>query len=88
MRYLEQIKSQPEQSFVSIIANFVAPVAEEIIQSLDQIRMRLILQLIKGISRLLRKLMKYFNRIAILTCFVLALLGVLPAVPVILLPWT
>ena len=33
--------------------------------------MRLISQLIKGISRVLQKLLKYFNNTAILTSFVL-----------------
>ena len=38
--------------------NFVTPVAPEITHSVDQIRMRLISQLISGISRVLQKLLK------------------------------
>ena len=42
--------------------------------------MRLILQLIKGISRVLQKLLKYFNGIAILTFFVLPSAGFFPII--------
>ena len=35
----------------------------------DQVKMRLISQLIKGISRALQKLLKYFNSTIILTSF-------------------
>ena len=38
--------------------------------------MRLILRLIKGISRVLKQLLKYFNGIAILTSFLLPAAGV------------
>ena len=50
---------------VSATANFVSPVAEEITQSLDQVRLTLVSQLIKGISQVLQKLLKYFNGAAI-----------------------
>ena len=40
---------------MSVIANFVVPVEEKIIQSLDQFRMRLISQLIKVVSWVLQK---------------------------------
>ena len=43
------------------MANFVAPVAEEITQFSDHVKIRLIWQLINGISRVLQKLLKYFN---------------------------
>ena len=36
------------------MANFAPPDAEEITQSADQVKMRLILQVIKGISRVLQ----------------------------------
>ena len=65
---------------MSVIANFVAPVAAEITQSLEQVKMRLISRLIKGISRVLPKLLKYSNGTAILTSFVLPIGGVLPVV--------
>ena len=45
--------------------------------------MRLISQLIKGISRELQELPKYFNGAAILAIFVLPLSGVLPAMLVL-----
>ena len=40
----------------------------------DQVRIRLILKLIKGISRVLQKLLKYFNGTGISTFIVLAAL--------------
>ena len=42
----------------------------------DQVKIKLILQLIKGISRVLQKLFKYFNRTAILASVVLPAAGV------------
>ena len=42
--------------------------------------MRLILQLINGISKVLKKLVKYFNDIAVLTVFVLLSTGVSPVI--------
>ena len=42
--------------------------------------MRLISQLIKGISRVLQKLLKYFNGTTILTSFVLPVAGVFPVI--------
>ena len=53
----------------------MAPVAEDITQSADQVRMRLNSQLIKYISRVLQKLLKYFNDTAILTFVVLSSAG-------------
>ena len=38
-----------------VIGNFVVPVEEKITQSADQFRMRLISQLIKGVSWVLQK---------------------------------
>ena len=43
----------------------------------DHARMRLISQLIKGISRVLQKNLKYFNGTAILTPFILPSSGVI-----------
>ena len=62
--------------FVSIILNFVSPVAEEIRQSSDEVKMRLISQLINGISKVLQKLPKYFNGTTISTSFVSPAAGV------------
>ena len=60
------------------MANFVFSVAEEITQFSDQAVMRLISQLIKSTSRVLQKLLKYFNGTAILTSFVLLISRALP----------
>ena len=52
-----------------VISNFVASVVKEITQSSDQVKMRLISQLIDVNLRVLRKLLKYFNGTAISTSF-------------------
>ena len=46
----------------------------------DHVKMRLISQLISGISRVLQKLVKYFNGTAISTFFVLPSAGVFPVI--------
>ena len=46
----------------------------------DHVRVRLILQLIKSILRVLQKLLKYFNGTASATSFVLPSSGVFPAI--------
>ena len=46
----------------------------------DQVKMRLISQLIKGISRVLQKLLKYFDYTTILTSFVLLAARVFPVI--------
>ena len=46
----------------------------------DQDKIRLISQLIKGISRVLQKLLKYFNGTAVLKSFVLPSSGVFPVI--------
>ena len=66
--------------FVSVITNFPAPVELVITQSLDQAKSRLTSQLIKGISRVLHKLLKYFNGTIISTSFVLFAAGVFPVI--------
>ena len=58
-----------------VISNFVASVTLEITQSTDQVRIRLLSQLIKQISRVLQKLLKYFTSTAILTSFALSAAG-------------
>ena len=55
---------------MSVILNFVSPVAEEIIQVDEQVKIRLTSQLINGISRVLQKLLKYFNGKIISTSFI------------------
>ena len=47
--------------------------------------MRLISQLINGVSRVLQKLLKYFNGTAILTSFVLSAAEVLPVILILYL---
>ena len=63
-----------------VITNFVSPVAEEITQFVDQDKIRLISQLIKGISRVLQKLLQYSNGTAILTFFLLPAAGNFPVI--------
>ena len=66
--------------FCSVILNFVSPFAEEITQVGDHVKIRLISQLINGISRILQKWLKYFNGTIILTSFVLPAAGVFPVI--------
>ena len=65
---------------MSVILHSVISTAEEIIHFLDQVKSRLISQLINGISRVLQELLKYFNGTAILTFFVLLEEGVFPVI--------
>ena len=51
----------------SVIANFVSLVGEKKTQTEDHVNMRLISQLIKGISRVLQESLKYFSSTVILT---------------------
>ena len=62
-------------NFVSVIANFSSPV--ELV--IDHVKIRLTSQLIKGISSVLPKLLKYFSGTIISTSFALPLSGVFPA---------
>ena len=81
LRYLELIKLKLDhRMLVSVIANFVSPVAEEITQSADQVKMKLISQPIKGISRVLQKILRYFNGTAVLTSCLLPGAGVFPVI--------
>ena len=65
---------------LSVIANSVASVAEEITQFLDQVKIRLISQLINDILRAIQKLLKYFNGTDISKYFVLRSSGVFPVI--------
>ena len=65
---------------VSVIANFLSPVELVIKQSIDQVTRRFISQFIIGISRVLQKLLKYFNGKIISTSFVFPLLGDFPVI--------
>ena len=77
LHYLELIKLQLGHNckFVSVIENFPVPVGFVMTQVDDHVRIRLISQLIKDISRMLQKLLKYFNGATILTSFVLSAAG-------------
>ena len=59
------------QSFVTVIVNIVVFVSSYNAHFSDQVKIRLTSQLIKGTSRVLGKLLKYFNEIIISTFFVL-----------------
>ena len=56
------------------------PVELVITQALDHVKIRLTSQLISGISRVLQKLLKYFNGTIISTSFVLPAARVFPVV--------
>ena len=60
-----------------VILNFVAPAAEGTTQSLNQVK---ISELIYYISRVLQKLLKYFNGTAISTSFLLTAGGAFPVI--------
>ena len=68
------------QSLVSIIVNVPGPVESIITQFTNHVRTRVISKLIKGISNVLQKLLKYFNSTAISTSFVLPAVGFLPVI--------
>ena len=65
-QYPELKKLQSEHKVLYLLFQIFFS-TEGITQFSDQVRMRLISQLIKGISRVLQKLLKYFNDTAILT---------------------
>ena len=62
---------------MNVIVNVIELV---IMQFADQVRIKLISHLIKGISRVLQKLLKYLNGTAISTSSVLTSTGVLPVI--------
>ena len=55
---------------VSVIANVVSFVSLDNTHLSDQVKMRLSSQIVKGISRVFQKLLKYFNDTIISTSFV------------------
>ena len=62
------------KSFVSVMSNFTLPVELIITKVGNQFKIRIIPQLIRRISRILEKLLRYFNSTAvtirrIFTCF-------------------
>ena len=67
-------------NFVSVIANVPAPVELVITQVDEHVNIKLTSQLIKDISRVLQKLLKYFNGTIISTYFSLPEAGVFPVI--------
>ena len=67
-------------NFASVISNFTSPLEVLITQVDDHVHIKLTSQLIKSISRVLQKLLKYFNRTIISTSFSLPPAGVLPVI--------
>ena len=65
---------------MSVISNAPAPLELVITQVDDYAKIRLTSKLIKGISRVLQKLLKYFSGTIISTSFTLLLLGVFPVI--------
>ena len=63
-----------------VTATVPAPVELVITQVDDHVNWRLISQLINGISRVLQKLLKYFDSTIISTSFVLPSSGVFPVI--------
>ena len=70
---------------MSVILNSVISTAEEITHILDQVKSRLISQIINGNSRVFQKLLKYFNGTAILTSYVLPTVRVFPVILILYL---
>ena len=66
-------------NFLFLLANVLAPVKVVMTQFSDKISMKFISQLISGISSVLQKLSKYFNRTVISTFLILPAAGVLLA---------
>ena len=65
---------------MSVIGNLPPPVELVITQVDDHVKMRLISQLIGGISRVFQKFLKYFNGTIISASFVLPSAGVFPVI--------
>ena len=72
MYYLELIKVQLKHKVLHLLL-LMLPLELVVIQFPDQARMKLNLQLISAIPRVLKKLIKYFNGTAISIFFVLLL---------------
>ena len=67
-------------NFVCIISIFPSPVELATTQPLDHVKIRLASQLIKGISSVLQKLLKYFSGTIISTSLILPSSGVFPVI--------
>ena len=67
-------------NFASVILNFPSAVELVIRQSFDQVKVKLTLQLISGISSVLQKWLQYFNGTIISRSFVLPVAGLFPVI--------
>ena len=67
-------------TFSLFIANVFPPIQAVITQFSYDVNIRFISELIRSISRVFQKLLKYFNIIAISTSLVLTVAGVIPLV--------
>ena len=67
-------------TFSLFIANVFPPIQSVITQFSYDVNIRFISELIRSISRVFQKLLKYFNIIAISTSLVLTVAGVIPLV--------
>ena len=85
MHYLEWIKLQLQHKILYVIENFISTTTGEITQFSYQFNLRLILQVVKGVSRVLQKLLKYFNGTVSSTFFVLPATGAFPVI--LILDW-
>ena len=83
--YLESIELLLKHRVLCVIANVPILVKSVITQFTDQVSCRLIPQLIKGISRVLQTLLRYFNGTNISTSFVLPARGLLPVILALML---
>ena len=79
MHYLDLIKLQLEHKIIENVVAWTATSVATITQFSNQIRSRLISQLIKSIWRVLQKLLRYFNG-TILSTFFVSLLPVWPVI--------
>ena len=64
-------------NLAAVIANVPTPVELVITEVYDHVNIKIISQLIKGISRVLQELLKYFIKAIISTSFSLPSIGVL-----------
>ena len=80
MHYLELIKLQQEHKISHHLLQVSAPLELVITQTLEQVKIRLTSQLINGISRVLQKLLKYYNGTIIPISFVFPSAGVFPVI--------
>ena len=79
LHYFEPTKLQMEHKVLYQLLQMLLLLYQQITNFSDQVKMKLVSQLIKGISRVLQKLLKYFNCTILSTSF-LPLAAVLPVI--------